>query len=398
MSWKVLEPLPSPAFFLPTGTCRNHLLYLDPATRLLMSARIQPGGSSTPWKVASPPVPGGGGPLSAGRLLILGDHVHVLHPIDASAVNMSTISTQGSSVWVGRMAGDGTISSWAADTSLPEPMAGLNASQMAPVGSGFVMPGSAAPRVTLAFSNQTADFAIGEVVRGATSGATGAIIAQTDTGTGGTLYFRSGTGLFQNGEALIGNMGGGGTAAGEPNQNFTFLDRTVYYVDSNGSRISGYRAMPHSVIPDEFLYLSSGGTVSAGHYIYQFSYNTLMQGCVMDKERIYWEFIQFPFTAAHALLGFSGRALMLFGGYDLEAVGPVPDVRVIPLDSEMNVTGAGYFRTCPMPAPLYAHGGAMDPKSRTIYIVGGMSAGNTPSTVVASCRLPQDGVIDGMRY
>lgn len=63
-------------------------------------------------------------------------------------------------------------------------------------------------RKFLDFKSQTADFSVGELISGGTSGATARVMNQTDNGATGTLSLIDVNGLFIDGEPLTGNMGG----------------------------------------------------------------------------------------------------------------------------------------------------------------------------------------------
>lgn len=60
----------------------------------------------------------------------------------------------------------------------------------------------------LDYDGQTVNFTIGETVTGGTSGATGVVQIDNDTGVAGTLVLSSVTGVFQNDEALTGSSTG----------------------------------------------------------------------------------------------------------------------------------------------------------------------------------------------
>lgn len=70
------------------------------------------------------------------------------------------------------------------------------------------------PGSTLAYQAQTANFTLGEIITGATSGATARIVADSDSGATGTLTLIDITGVFQNNETLTGALGGSATANG----------------------------------------------------------------------------------------------------------------------------------------------------------------------------------------
>jgi hypothetical protein len=61
---------------------------------------------------------------------------------------------------------------------------------------------------TLAYQNQTANFTLGSLVTGQTSGATAIICGDSDSGLTGTLSLRTIVGTFQNGETITDSAGG----------------------------------------------------------------------------------------------------------------------------------------------------------------------------------------------
>ena len=67
---------------------------------------------------------------------------------------------------------------------------------------------------TLDYDAQTANFTVGSILTGATSEATARIIADTDSGTTGTLTLRDIVGTFQNNETITDAGGGSATADG----------------------------------------------------------------------------------------------------------------------------------------------------------------------------------------
>ena len=64
------------------------------------------------------------------------------------------------------------------------------------------------PGATLNFDNQTANFTLGQVITGQTSGATARVIAQTDSGTTGNLTIRQIIGDFDDNEIVTDPLGG----------------------------------------------------------------------------------------------------------------------------------------------------------------------------------------------
>ncbi len=77
--------------------------------------------------------------------------------------------------------------------------------------SGFVLGAKVqlqAWRFTLDFDGQTANFTVGQVVTGGTSGATGLILSQVDAGLTGTLTLTTVSGTFQDNEGITDPLGG----------------------------------------------------------------------------------------------------------------------------------------------------------------------------------------------
>lgn len=67
---------------------------------------------------------------------------------------------------------------------------------------------------TLAYDAQTANFAVGQILTGATSGATARIIADSDSGATGTLTLRDIVGEFEDNEVVTDGASGSATANG----------------------------------------------------------------------------------------------------------------------------------------------------------------------------------------
>jgi hypothetical protein len=70
------------------------------------------------------------------------------------------------------------------------------------------------PAATLGYDSQTANFAAGNVVTGATSGATARIVADSDSGTTGTLSLQDIVGTFVDNEIITDSGGGSATVNG----------------------------------------------------------------------------------------------------------------------------------------------------------------------------------------
>jgi len=90
----------------------------------------------------------------------------------------------------------------------------------------IVRPGS-----TLAYDNQTANFTVGDVLTGGTSGATARISADADGGATGTLTLRDIVGTFENNETITDVAGG----SADVNGTITNIDCVVDQADTLGT-------------------------------------------------------------------------------------------------------------------------------------------------------------------
>lgn len=85
-------------------------------------------------------------------------------------------------------------------------------------GTGYaiyhIAQGCRRPGSTLAYDSQTANFTLGQVVTGTTSGATGLIVADADSGATGTLTLITISGEFVNNETITDPLGGSALANG----------------------------------------------------------------------------------------------------------------------------------------------------------------------------------------
>ena len=85
------------------------------------------------------------------------------------------------------------------------------------------------PGSELAYDTQTANFTLGDVLTGGTSGATGRIVADSDSGATGTLTLRSIDGEFEDNEIIADESGGSATANG------TLTGQNVALLGSNAN-------------------------------------------------------------------------------------------------------------------------------------------------------------------
>ena len=98
------------------------------------------------------------------------------------------------------------------------------------------------PGSTLAYDAQTANFTVGLVVTGSTSGATARIMADADSGLTGTLTLRDIIGVFLDNEPLTDSSTGAATVNGTlSHQNAVLLGSTVV-VSTAVETVAGYGA------------------------------------------------------------------------------------------------------------------------------------------------------------
>jgi len=81
---------------------------------------------------------------------------------------------------------------------------------------------------TLAYDAQSANFTVGAVLTGGTSGATAVILTDADSGATGTLTLGSIAGVFQDNEALTDSSGGAATANGTVTFAYTAISAAPY--------------------------------------------------------------------------------------------------------------------------------------------------------------------------
>lgn len=97
------------------------------------------------------------------------------------------------------------------------------------------------PGSTLAYDNQTANFTAGQVVTGGTSGATALIVADSDSGTTGTLTLHDITGVFENNETITDPLGGSALANGTLSANNAVIDQADT-IGSDHEDVSGWNS------------------------------------------------------------------------------------------------------------------------------------------------------------
>jgi len=112
---------------------------------------------------------------------------------------------------------------------------------------------------SLAYDAQSADFTVGAVLTGGTSGATGTITADDDNGTTGTLTIGTISGIFQDNEVITGASGGSATANGEPVYNINLNGSTGYSLYGNTYRDGG-RSSSGNLVETSF------GSKDQGYY------------------------------------------------------------------------------------------------------------------------------------
>lgn len=105
----------------------------------------------------------------------------------------------------------------------------------------------------LAYDAQTANFTIGQVVTGGTSGATATITDDTDAGATGTLSVQSVSGTFQDDETITDPLGGSATS--NIPSGLTLLDPVA---DITGQTSGDYSSAPFETAGGNFLYIVNG--------------------------------------------------------------------------------------------------------------------------------------------
>jgi len=125
-----------------------------------------------------------------------------------------------------------------------------------------ILPNEGAPRTgTLDYDAQTANFTVGAILTGGTSGAHGIITADTDTGDTGTLTLEGIDGVFQNNETITDDNGTPGSATANGTLTVTFhggrmqlLGTVSTLIDDTGSTWGGgvgnHQILTHEILPD----------------------------------------------------------------------------------------------------------------------------------------------------
>lgn len=100
--------------------------------------------------------------------------------------------------------------------------------------------GAYRPAATLTYDTQTANFTVGDILTGSSSGATARIVADSDSGTTGTLSLTDIQGTFVDNETITGSTTGSALANGTISTSNVSLDgvgvtslRTAYETDTN---------------------------------------------------------------------------------------------------------------------------------------------------------------------
>lgn len=104
--------------------------------------------------------------------------------------------------------------------------------------------------LSLPYDGQVGNFVVGNIVTGATSGATGTVSADTNNGASGTLTLTSFSGTFQDNENLqvsgvtkaVANIPGGATVNSDKAQNMT-VEGILFENDNDGSLTGGEAAI-----------------------------------------------------------------------------------------------------------------------------------------------------------
>lgn len=147
--------------------------------------------------------------------------------------------------------------------------------------TGFVE-GIYVPAGTLDYDGQTANFTVGELVTGGTSGATARVLSDSDAGTTGTLTLYNVNGTFQNNEAITGSSTGvavvNGTLTNSVSASGTTISNLVRGIDLEGldynvgdstqatdhAEDSPIFCSVHPVIQEMLINVIQGGMMSGG--------------------------------------------------------------------------------------------------------------------------------------
>lgn len=122
------------------------------------------------------------------------------------------------------------------------------------------------PRGFLEYDGQGSNFTVGERVTGGTSGATGYILSDDDSGTTGTLTLFAVTGTFQNNETIT-SAGGSATVNGVLTDNVSADGQTISFV-VRGVRLNGldYTTSDTDLIGEHGVNSPVGCVISPVHY------------------------------------------------------------------------------------------------------------------------------------
>lgn len=99
----------------------------------------------------------------------------------------------------------------------------------------------------VSYDTQTANFTTNKTLTGATSGATGLIYEDTDSGTTGILKVKQVNGVFQDNEIITDSEGGSATVNGNPDY-FIVKDKKKLGITGFGSSNEGYYLNRSSVV------------------------------------------------------------------------------------------------------------------------------------------------------
>ncbi len=265
-------------------------------------------------------------------------------------------------------------------------------------GSGKVAAGTAKYK-TVTYTAQTANFTLGGIITGATSGATGVLSSQTDAGTTGTLILTGVVGVFQDSELLTDSLGGSALADGVASISATALD-TMYRarVESSGD-LGAFVALPGAIPVTGDL--NGACAVVGNHILITNATETYVAHIGLDGIGP-WTTLTSGFSKiSHRMIRINGNKLIAVGGYNGSTT--VATSYHAEIDSDGNAIPAVWEQTQTLPTNINDSGGIAARRrfgltriGNRLILVGGVDTNNLVCTSVLSVSLDPHGTIGGV--
>lgn len=409
MGWKTIEPLPVARWRCGAAALKNYVYVAGgcsdsaqatPVLSILKSRINAVDDGSGPWLSCAPVMTDG--KIGVGMVLLGPDSeivngqpgngfIVLIGGRGATVTGVGLATAQD--VYVGKLDSDGNVPKWLKQTSsLPVPLVDCDIVIFAQY---MYLVGGSQVTTQLDFNTQTVNFTVGDIITGATSGATGKLVSQVDAGATGTLVLSGVTGTFQAAENITDQHTGAAKAVAA--QYFFETPSTIIYrahIDSNGS-IEPFSALkdllPAAVAPrnavmvmgmDNLIVADSGNLYTAnlnfGGTLSKFKTSALLTSKV-----------------AHAMQAVSANSLMLIGGDSTgDRLHPVADVYFVKIDQDANVIGK-WKQTTPMPTAKEDFGFAI--LRDRVFCIGGLGGSSTVLTECSVARIEPSGTIGGQR-